>query len=246
MRKLVLACWILVGAVSVSMGAMSEKELLKATDDCFGNGDKIACQAIIDNNGLPSVEQCDNRCGAVGALYNLAGRYREAIPYFEKAIVLGDNRGYGSLADVYYNLQDYYNAKKYYEIACNKDYELACAVLGQMYDNEQGVSQNYHKAYRLYIKACDMKFGPACYNLGVLYHEGRGVRQDYARAHELYKKACDMKYGDACNNLAVLYDKGLGVRQNLSTAKHYSGKACDLGNQMGCDNYKLLNSQGVQ
>lgn len=190
--KCVLACGILVGAVSVSTGAMSEKELLKATDDCFGNGDKIACQAIIDNGGLPSMEQCDNRCGAVGALYNLAGRYREAIPYFEKAIVLGDNRGYGSLADVYYNLQDYYNAKKYYEIACNKDYELACSVLGQMYHDGQGVSQNYHKAYKLYIKACDMKFSLACNNLGFLYGKGQGVKQNLSTAKQYFGKACDL------------------------------------------------------
>lgn len=214
MKKLVLMCGVLVGMVSVSMGVMSDEERQRASNNCFENSDKSACQALI-NNGLVSVEQCNkDSCWFVGGIYYLAGRYREAIPYFEKVIALGgDNRTYQSLGNVYLHLQDYYNAKKYYEIACDK-----------------GNGDIFQSA--------------TCHNLGVMYANGEGVRQDYAKAAKLYKKACDMKYGGACNDLGVQYDKGQGVRQNRSTAKQYYGKACDLGEQMGCDNYKKINQAG--
>ena len=219
MRKLVLACGILVGVVSVSMGAMSEEEWQRAGYNCIKNKDKSACQALI-NDGLVSVEQCHigngkGNCGGVGLIYYQVGRYREAIPYLKKAIALGNNSVYVFLGIAYYELQDYYNAKKSIETSCN---------------NGNG----------------DLAQSEPCYNLGQMYYEGKGVSQDYYKAHELYKKACDMKYGAACNNLGWLYSSGLGVKQNRSTAKQYYGKACDLGEQLGCDNYKLLNSQGVQ
>lgn len=99
MKKLVLVCGILASvvsvSVSVSMGAMSYEEWERARHNCF-NDDKSACQALI-NNGMPSIGQCDkNICLFVGSVYFVAERYREAIPYLEKAIALGgggDNRG---------------------------------------------------------------------------------------------------------------------------------------------------------
>ena len=220
MRKLVLACGILASVVSVSMGAMSGDELERARHNCFENNDKSACQALINNhieNGW-GLENCiKDICAVIGGLYYYAGRYREAIPYFEKDIALGDNVVYAlmMLGATYDKLQDYRNAKKYFEIGCNKG--------------------NGDKVQAM-----------VCCDLGIMYYNGKGVRQDYNKAQELYKKACDLKSGVACNNLGLLYDRGQGVRQNRSTAKQYYGKACDLGEQTGCDNYKLLNSQGVQ
>lgn len=226
MRKLVLACGILVGVVSVSMGAMSQEELEKTEYDCYLRSDlgvtiqeedlleakekfgKNACQALIDN-GLPSVEQCDKECSALGFIYYIAGHYIKSVSYYEKAITLGDTV-YANLALAYEKLGDYFNSNKYNEIGCNKG-----------------------------IANC-------CFNLAQDYIEGQNIIQDYHKAAELNRKACDMKYGTACNNLGWLYANGKGVRQNRSTAKQYYGKACDLGEQAGCDNYKLLNTQGIQ
>ncbi|MGX2971559.1 tetratricopeptide repeat protein [Helicobacter sp. T3_23-1059] len=219
MKKLVLVFGIIAGVLSVGMGAMSENEWEKARHNC-SDDDKSACQALIDD-GLASVEQCTketgtNNCGFVGAVYHIAGYFREAIPYFEKAIAFGNSIAYiayGELGRAYYQLNDYFNAKEYFEIGCNKVSDIQEA---------------------------------SCYILGLMHFNGKGVRQDFHKAAELYKKACDMKYAGACNNLGVLYDNGQGVKQNLSIAKQYYGKACDLGAQKGCDNYKLLNNQGVQ
>lgn len=217
MKKLVLAFGILASVVSVGIGAMSEEELRRTVYNC-SKEDKSACQALI-NNGLPSVEQCNksygkNDCVAVGTVYFVAERYREAIPYFEKAIALGDNRGYVLLGDVYYELQDYFNAKKYYEMGCNKGngdtfQSEPCYRLGYMYVNGKGVRENPHKGYELYKKACDMEYAYACVAMGRLYAYGLD-----------------------------------GVKPNVSIGKEYFGKACDLGEQVGCDNYKAYNERG--
>ena len=196
---------------------MSSNELDRARDNCLNNEDKSACEALI-NNGLHSVEQCDkDTCRTAGAAYYNAERYTEAIPYYEKAIALEDNKGYVGLgAAYYYGLQDYPNAKKYFEMGCNKgngDYAQAesCYNLGLMYYNGNGVHKDYAKVAELWKKACDMQEATACNNLGALYYDGKGVSQDIAKAVELFKKACDMQEANACFNL-MLYLYGQGVK----------------------------------
>ncbi|ETD24250.1 tetratricopeptide repeat protein [Helicobacter macacae] len=214
MKRLVLVCGILASVVSIGMGAMDRDEWERARYNCFENEDKSACYALI-NDGLVSVEQCNkDNCGSAGAVYRIAGRYREAILYYEKAIALGDNRGYGTLGYTYDKLQDYYNAKKYYEIACNKgNGDLAqsepCYNLGLMYANGKGVRQDYAKAAELYKKACDMKNANACYNIGVSYAKGQGVRQNSSTAKQYFGKACDLGEQVGCDNYKKYNELGV-------------------------------------
>ncbi|MGX2972963.1 tetratricopeptide repeat protein [Helicobacter sp. T3_23-1059] len=184
----------------------------EAIRDCIEYGDKSACQALIDN-GLRSVEQCTKDiCLFVGIIYGIAGHFREEIPYFERAIALGDNRAYYFLGLAYYNLNDYFNAKKYYEIGCNKVSDMqseSCYNLGLMYHNGKGVRQDYHKASELWKKACDMKNGFACNNLGALYGKGQGVRQNRSIAKQYYGKACDLGDQMGCDNYKEYNEAGV-------------------------------------
>ncbi len=213
LKRLTFALGILVGSVSIGMSAMSDDEWEKARHNCFENEDKSACQTLIDN-GLASVEQCvKGNCGFVGVIYDKAGHYREAIPYYEKLIALGDNSGYGLLGYAYYKLADNFNAKKYYEIGCNKgngdiSQSEPCCNLGVMYDLGKGVRQDYAKARELYKKACDMKNGVACNNLGYLYGKGLGVRQNLSIAKQYYGKACDLGYQMGCDNYKKYNENG--------------------------------------
>ncbi len=213
MKKLVLVFGILASALSVGMGAMSENELVRAAGNCLENHDKSACQALIDNGNIVSVERCGkNNCSDVGFLYVLAGHYREAIPYFEKALALGDNVGYGLLGATYGELNDYFNAKRYAEIGCNEVSNIqagSCYNLGQMYYSGRGVRQDYHKAAELYKKACDMKYGRACNELGLLYGVGKGVRQNYSIAKEYYGKACDLGDQIGCDSYKAINEAGV-------------------------------------
>lgn len=214
LKRLTFALGILIGVVSIGMGAMSNDELQRAIHNCYKNNDKSACEALIDN-GLPSVEKCDkDACVFVGVIYDKVGHYREAIPYFEKAIALGYNDGYGFLGDAYYKLADNFNAKKYYEIACKKDNgDLAhaenCYNLGTIYLLGKGVRQDYHKARELYKKACDMKYTNACLNLGFQYSAGLGVRQNLSIAKQYYGKACDLGEQLGCDDYRKLNEQGV-------------------------------------
>ena len=213
MKKLIFIAGILASAIRMGISVMSEEEWEKARYECFDNNDKSACQALIDNGGMQSVEECTkDNCGIVGVVYHTAGYHRESIPYFERAIALGDNRAYNSLGFAYYNLNDYFNAKKYYEIGCNKVGNMqaeSCYNLGVMYVEGQGVRQDYYRARELYKKACDMKHASACNNLGFLYGKGQGVKQNHSIAKQYYGKACDLGSQIGCDNYKLPNNQGV-------------------------------------
>ena len=235
MKKLALVCGILasvVVSISVGVWAMSGNELDRARDNCLNNEDKSACEAFFMNalpnveqcygegvscffDTFPSVEQCDkNTCFVVGLSYGGARRYKEAIPYFEKAIALGENYAAPFLATIYGNLRDYPNEKKYFEMGCNKGngdlvQALACSSLGEMYYDGKGVRQDYAKAAELWKKACDMKLGIACGYLGALYGKGEGVRQDKSIAKQYFGKACDLGNQLGCDDYRTLNERGV-------------------------------------
>ena len=218
---------------------MSGNELDRARDNCLnsfmsGEKDESACEAFVMNalpnvkqcydrgegvsclfDTFPSVEQCDkNTCFVVGLSYLGAERHKEAIPYLEKAVALGENYAVAFLAAIYGGLRDYPNAKKYAEIGCNKGngdlvQALSCGGLGEMYENGKGVRQDDAKAAELWKKACDMEADIACYNLGVLYARGQGVRQDKSIAKQYYGKACDLGFQLGCDNYKLLNQQGV-------------------------------------
>ena len=168
MKKLALVCGILASVVGVSLGKMSSDEQKKTIYNCLSNNNKSACNALI-NSGLESVEECDKKtCSFAGAVYYQARRYKEAIPYYEKLIALGDNREYAMLAEIYHKLQDDHNASKYYEIDCNEGntYTQAesCNNIGLRYYKGEGVQKDYEKAFEFYKKACDMGYQKGCDN----------------------------------------------------------------------------------
>ncbi|MGX3044675.1 tetratricopeptide repeat protein [Helicobacter sp. T3_23-1056] len=171
-----------------------------------------------DNGGLASEVECTldkeetNNCVFLGSLSFIAELYIEAIQYYEKAIALGDNRGYHLLGLSYDKLGDYFNAKKYLEIGCNKVSDTqseSCYNLGVMYIDGKGVRQDYHKARELWKKACDMKNAMACHNLGVLYARGKGVKQNRSIAKQYYGKACDLGEQTGCDNYKQYNEAGV-------------------------------------
>ena len=214
LKRAILICGILASMLTVGYSAISDDERARARHNCFDNDDKSACQSLIDI-GLPSAEQCnkDTTCFILGVVYVKAGHYREAIPYFKKAITLKDNGAlYNNLGVAYQHLNDYFSAKKYFEIGCNKVSDaqsLSCYNLGVMYYNGEGVRQDYHKAAELYKKACDMKDAMACNNLGAIYGKGLGVKQNRSIAKQYYGKACDLGEQLGCDNYKNYNKAGL-------------------------------------
>ena len=52
--------------------------------------------------------------------------------------------------------QDFVNAKKYFEKACNANEAKSCVGLGVMYGIGEGVKQNLSTAKQYFGKACDL------------------------------------------------------------------------------------------
>lgn len=165
--------------------------------------------------------------------------------------------------------EEYRNAIKYYELACEKanietTYKIklmnnetiemsndfipviSCNILGSLYEFGKGVRQDFNKAMQYYKKSCDLGNGEGCYIMAMLYYGGSGVQKDLKRAIKLWTKSCELENASGCGMLGALYVYGEGVKQNLSKAKELYGKSCDLGLQTDCDEYKRLNEMNIK
>ncbi|MGX2984452.1 hypothetical protein ACWIWK_03115 [Helicobacter sp. 23-1048] len=206
---------------------MSDEQFFRLQSDCLAKN-KSACQALIDNGGLPSVKHCvavkpgaDARstCSATGVIYYEAGLYRLAIDYCEKGIEFGEDYMYVTLGQAYWRNGNHYLARKSFEKGC----------IYEPMSQSEVISVSY-----------------SCYFAGLMYFNGEGAPQDYNIAVEYLEKACRFKHGEACTLLGFAYGNGKGVKQNYSIARQFIHKGCRFGSQRACDFYKELNQQGVR
>lgn len=75
---------------------------------------------------------------------------------------------------------------------------MAQAMLGQLYDNGEGVPQDKAEAVRWYRLAADQGNAIAQTNLGVMYALGAGVLQDNVQAHMRGNIGCALGNEKAC------------------------------------------------
>jgi|CXWL01.1.fsa_nt_gi TPR repeat protein len=88
--------------------------------------------------------------------------------------------------------------------ACEKGTANACASLGMLYVEGEGVKKDNFQAVALFRKACDGGNALGCGNLGIMYEYGAGVRQDNDEALKYFGKVCDLKEQVGCDNYARL------------------------------------------
>lgn len=172
MKKVLFAA--LFGFVSVSFGQISNNDLDKNLNvqNCL-KGDKTECFVAI-NDELPSIKHCNSgkHCGVVAMIYERVSDEQMAISYYKKAVRLGEYTHYYSLGKIYEKQEDYKNAKKNYEMACDiMDFDkvkkatkkAACRALAFIYEKGvEGVKQNKTKAKRYFNKACNLGDNEAC------------------------------------------------------------------------------------
>jgi TPR repeat protein len=117
-----------------------------------------------------------------------------------------------------YKVGDYEQAAVCFRSLAEGGNPRAQGILGEMYDEGQGVPQNYAQAVVWYRKAAEQGDAGAQYNLGWMYDKGQGVPQDYAQAVAWYRKAAAQGVAEAQNNLGAMYGLGQGVPQNYEEA----------------------------
>ncbi|GAA7065783.1 hypothetical protein HpCHN105_01160 [Helicobacter pylori] len=61
-----------------------------------------------------------------------------------------------------YDKQDFTQARKYFERACDLNNGGGCSFLGVLYYNGDGVKQDSKKAVALFEKACKLGYKKAC------------------------------------------------------------------------------------
>ncbi|MBR3425326.1 MAG: sel1 repeat family protein, partial [Neisseriaceae bacterium] len=107
------------------------------------------------------------------------------------ACAMGRTNSCTIVSSLYYEKQDYANAKIYAEKAAEQGDAQGQYNLAILYNEGQGVEQDYVQAKQWYEKAAEQGFAQAQNNLGTLYEKGNGVEQNYAKAFELYKKSAE-------------------------------------------------------
>jgi hypothetical protein len=109
-----------------------------------------------------------------------------------------------------YVSQDYAKAAQSFVKAAERGDASAQFVLGNMYENGEGVKQDYQQAMSWYRKAAELGNASAQSNLGTMYEHGEGAVKDLRQAMSWYLKAAMQGNAQAQSNLGVLYAKGEG------------------------------------
>lgn len=151
--------------------------------------------------------------------------------------------------------QSYKRAVDCYELACDKNYALACRNAGSLYfqrynhkideDLWQGDPEEFFQ------KACNLDDAAGCNDLGIVYESGlefKNLPPDFKKANAYYEKACNMGNSSGCSNRGFLYANGYGVKQDYKKANTYYEKSCTLNNSDGCLNSGVFygNGKGVK
>ena len=117
-----------------------------------------------------------------------------------------------------YNRGDYATALREFRPLAEQGDASAQGVLGQMYEQGEGVTQDHAEAVKWYRKAAKQGVASAQINLGNMYRKGQGVPQDHAEAVRWYRKAAEQGHGWSQYNLGLMYGRGLGVPQDYVQA----------------------------
>jgi hypothetical protein len=124
---------------------------------------------------------------------------------------------------------DYAKAMDWYDKAADQGDADSETIVGDMYENGEGVAKDYAKAMDWYKKAADQGDALAQVAVGAMYYKGEGMPQDYAQTMQWFKKAADQGDAEGQDLVAALYMDGAGVPQDYAKAMEWAKKAADQG-----------------
>ncbi|HEX7774905.1 MAG TPA: tetratricopeptide repeat protein [Parvibaculum sp.] len=132
-----------------------------------------------------------------------------------------------------YKAGDVTSAVADWDKAAGGGHAIAAYLLGQLYENGNGVTKSEGMAFRYYKQAAALGQIDAMIKAGIVYRDGNkeiGVKRNYESAVELFEKAAIAGSSEAQFRLADMYRRGLGVPVSrseslrwliLSGGKHY-------------------------
>lgn len=150
-----------------------------------------------------------------------------------------------TLADNYYQQQNYPEAIYYYEQAAKLGDTSSLYLLGKMYENAKGTKKDLSQAANWYAQAAKQGHSKAQATLGFMYSKGYGVRQDYSQAVNWYQKAAEQGDINAQHNLAYLYSNGQGVVRDYQQAAFWYKKSAIQGDDDAQNSLGKLYERGL-
>ncbi len=170
------------------------------------------------------------------------------------------------LADNYGNANDYTNAYKYIDKACENGEVAGCLIQGSLTLKGVGVKKDHKKAIKYYNKACIGGEMVGCGVIGLMYEKGVDVKLNFKKALEFYQLACVGGEILGCDSYDALYNRielpikcdeykdmnacitvGEKYAENddFKNSFKYLKKACDGGDMLGCAMQGYLYDKGV-
>jgi len=141
----------------------------------------------------------------------------------------GDKTSMRTLADTYFENQNFAQAAQWYEKAAKGGDKKAQTSLGLIYYHGYGVEKNLETARKWWTFAAAQNDPGAQNDLGNLFFNGEGVRQDYAQAAHCYKEAAQRGHIQAQRQLGMMYFDGKGVEKDVRQAYYLTKRAALLG-----------------
>ena len=115
--------------------------------------------------------------------------------------------------------------------AASKGGIKAQALLGNLYDQGNGVDMSDAKAVHWWKKSAQQGNPLAQYDLAIAYHEGKGgLKKSSKKAVEWFRKSAEQSEMRSQYNLGIAYYNGLGIKKDRAQAMQWFQKAAAQDN----------------
>lgn len=138
--------------------------------------------------------------------------------YLKTAAEAGSHQAAISLADYYYDEEEYQQSLAWYHKAEASNDPYVLYSLGVMYFDGEGTPADMAKGNEYYLAAAKAGYSDAMYQLAFSYNDGDGIKQDYTKAAYWFEQSANLGDESAMYNLGISYLNGEGVEKSCSKA----------------------------
>lgn len=178
-------------------------------------------------------------CSLINAIYLNDNNVYNVVKYSEKGCELNNGECCHNMGVHNINMNEFHLAKIYAEKSCKLGYQLGCALIGDIYFNNNSPFKDYDKALP-YIRVGMENNDLASFSRFYFLAKEKGDSY-YKEARDKLKYACeDMKFYAICNILGDSYRNGdLGIVDNEKFI-YYSDIACRNNVETSCSSLALF------
>jgi len=122
---------------------------------------------------------------------------------------------------------------------------VACASLGQVYEEGLGGDRDRTEASKYYRWACASGHIDSCMARGNLLVSDVGVRRDDHEALNMYQRACDGGVAEGCFEAGSILEEATFVTQDLSRAATFYDAGCQGSEPAACAGLGRVRELGI-